>query len=116
MNRKIILVLGIACAFSSCYYDKEEILYPGAVNCSTVNAKFAADIMPLIQANCGISGCHDASSGNKGGPFTNYTQIKFKANIIKSQVLSGAMPQGSSLTPEQIRLISCWVDAGALNN
>lgn len=102
--------------FTGCYYDKEESLYPAVQDCSTINAKFSADVMPIIQTRCAMAGCHDASSGNKGGPFTNYNEIKFKAVIIKSQVVSGAMPQGSSLSADQIKLISCWVDAGAPNN
>lgn len=116
MIRKIISVLVLSAGLTSCFYDKEELLYPGANDCSTGNISFAADVQPLIQTSCAIAGCHDAGSGNKGGPFTNYTQIKNKAATIKGQVTSGAMPQGSSLTAAQIQLISCWVDSGALNN
>ena len=116
MIRKIVSMLLLSAAFSGCFYDKEELLYPTAKDCSTVDAHFAAQVQPLIQTRCAIAGCHDAASGNVGGPFTNYTQIKNKAGSIKTQVTSGAMPQGSTLTVEQIQLISCWVDSGAPNN
>jgi len=36
--------------------------------------------------------------------------------IIRQQVITGAMPIGSTLTEEQIELISCWVDNGTLDN
>ncbi len=116
MTRRIITAIGLLLFLSGCYYDKEAILYPTATDCSSLNVSFSRDIQPIIQSRCAVSGCHDASSGNKGGPFTNYTQIQFKASNIKAQVTSGAMPQGGSLTAAQIKLISCWVDAGAVNN
>lgn len=116
MIKKIAFVLiGTMILFNSCYNDKEEILYPGAA-CDGVNTSFSANVSPLIQSTCAVSGCHDASSHNGPGPLTNYTQIKTAAVQIKSAVVSGFMPQGSTLTTAQIRTISCWVDAGAPNN
>ena len=116
MIRKIISALILVVVLTGCYYDKEEVLYPGATDCTTLNPSFAAHVMPIIQTSCAIAGCHDATSGNKGGPFINYTQVKDKASTIRSQILSGAMPQGSSLTAQQIQVISCWVSSGAVNN
>lgn len=102
--------------FAGCYYDKEELLYPGGTACGGVDAKFSTKVLPLMQTRCAIGGCHDAASTNHGGPFTNYNQIKAKSNEIRSAVLTGLMPQGSSLTPEEIKLISCWVEGGSPNN
>ncbi len=116
MTRKIIGVLIITAGITGCVYNKEELLYPGSSDCSTLNISFSADIQPIIQSSCAVAGCHDASSGNKGGPFINYTQIKNKATTIKNQVVAGKMPQGSTLTSNQIKLIRCWVEKGALNN
>jgi len=116
MIRKIISALILTAVLTGCYYDKEELLYPGTNDCSTLSPSFTTHVMPIIQTSCAIAGCHDATSGNKGGPFVNYNQVKDKASTIKSQVLSGAMPQGSSLTSAQIQVISCWVSSGAVNN
>ena len=116
MIRKISVALALIPFLSGCYYDKAELLYPETVDCSTLNARFSAQIAPLVETRCAIPGCHDASSGNKGGPFTNYTQIHAKAATIKAQVQSGAMPEGSSLTAAEIQMISCWVNSGAPNN
>ena len=116
MSRKFFFGIFIATAFTGCYNDSEELLYPGTNNCSSLNVSFIAEVNPIIQTKCATVGCHDATSANKGGPFTNYNLIKDKAFNIKAQVASRSMPQGSSLSASQIQLISCWVNNGALNN
>jgi hypothetical protein len=116
MIKKISIVLtGSILLLNSCYNDKEEILYPGAT-CDGVSARFSADVSPIIQQSCAVSGCHATGSTNGPGPLTNYTQIKDAAVQIKQAVVSGFMPKGSTLPTAQIRTISCWVDAGAPNN
>jgi uncharacterized membrane protein len=87
------------------------------VDCNTVSNKaFAADVSPIIQSRCAITGCHDAASTNSGGPLTGYSQIFNKRSNIRSEVSSGRMPQGSSLTDAQKNSIICWIDSGAPNN
>lgn len=115
MKNIAFVLAGIIFLFNSCYNDKEEILYPGAA-CDGVNISFAAKVNPLIQSVCAVSGCHNAGSTNGPGPLTNYNQIKNAAVHIKSAVVSGFMPQGSTLTTTQIKTISCWVDAGSPDN
>jgi len=90
---------------------------PSTTNCDGVNATFSADVFPLIQARCATGiGCHGAGSANGPGALTNFGQIKNAANNIKSAVVSGRMPKGGTLTADQIRQISCWVDNGSLAN
>lgn len=87
------------------------------LDCNTVtNKAFAADVNPIIQSRCAIAGCHSAGSTNSGGPFTNYTEIFNKRSNIRSEVSSGRMPQGSTLTTGQKNSIICWIDSGAPNN
>lgn len=95
----------------SCDYNKSDIL----PDCATVPARFADDVLPLIQTKCATA-CHNAFSTNAGGPFTNFTQIKAKADLIKFMVETRQMPQNGTLTDAEIKVISCWVDAGAENN
>ncbi len=89
-------------------------------DCSTINAKFAADVSPIISSKCAVnSGCHAAGSSNSGGPFTNYSQISAKASNIKTQVSSGNMPQagsGITLSTDEKNKIICWINSGAPNN
>ena len=116
MSRKVFIILLLIIGITGCYNDKGELLYPRANDCSSHSASFGAEVQPIIQSNCATSGCHDAASVNKGGPLTNYTLIKNKASVIRSQVTRKVMPQGSSLSASQIQLINCWVSNGALNN
>jgi hypothetical protein len=89
----------------------------GTVDCTTASAKFSANVLPLILTKCSFnSGCHGSGSTNSGGVLINYTQIKARASNIKSQVNAGLMPQGSTLSNAEKATITCWVDAGALNN
>jgi hypothetical protein len=116
MKRKIISIVAGIIIFSSCYYDKEEVLYPDGLNCGTVPALFANNVNPIIQTRCAVPGCHAAGSTNGVGPLTSYTLIKNAAVQIKAAVVSGFMPRNSTLTPVEIKTISCWVDAGAPDN
>lgn len=118
MQRKFLIpVFLIAALFSvsSCYYDTGELLYPGGVAC-TSTPSYATEVAPLVQSRCAMSGCHSSGVTNTGGPLTTYAQIKAKAAAIKTTVLNGSMPKGSSFTAAQIKTISCWVDNGAPNN
>ena len=110
-----LLTLLALISFASCYYDKEELLYPSS-NCEQ-NAKFAANVNPIIQSKCAMSpDCHASGSTNYAGPLTNYNLIHNLAPAIKTQVLTGAMPKTGSLTSTELQTIVCWIDAGAQNN
>jgi hypothetical protein len=117
----LILALFITGFIIGCSKDsgqQENSPPPPPVNiCKDVNAKFAADILPLIQTKCATSsGCHADGSINGPGALTNFNQIKNAASNIKTAVVSGRMPLGGSLSSGQIRQISCWVDNGVLDN
>lgn len=105
--------------FTGCYADKEELLYPGSttpVDCTTVPAKFATDVQPIISTKCAISGCHDASASG-GVIFQTYTQISAKKDRINARVVvEKSMPATGALLPAEIAKIKCWIDGGALNN
>jgi uncharacterized membrane protein len=112
----MVLLAFIALGITSCYYDKEELLYPGGTNCQGSANKFS-DVNPIIQSKCANSpSCHAAGSSNAGGPLTSYDLIKNKAASIKLQVQTGLMPQLGSLTASELKSIVCWVEAGAPNN
>jgi len=113
MKSKLIsvIIISLVLAAMGCQYSKSNIL----PDCATVPARFAADVLPLIHKKCATA-CHNAFSANAGGPLTNYTQIKSKAAVIKVMVETRKMPKVGSLTDAEIKVISCWVDAGAENN
>jgi hypothetical protein len=111
MKQTVFLFAVCALLISSC---KKETF---TTDCTSAAKSFAADVSPIAQTTCATSsGCH-ASGSNKGpGALINYAQISGSKSSIKSQVASGAMPPGNSLTSAQKNAIICWIDAGALNN
>lgn len=119
INTVIILLLCVTVSSSSCYNDKEELLYPGSTtpaDCATVPAKFSADIFPLMSSKCAISGCHDATASG-GVTFQNYNQINSKKDRINVRaVIEKSMPPTGPLPPGDISKLKCWLDAGAPNN
>lgn len=114
-----LVVLSSVIVFASgCSKDNDGGGGGGAsVDCATVtNKAFAANISPIIQASCAISGCHAAGSSNGPGALTNYTEISNAKVRIRSAVAAGTMPQGSTLSAAQKNSIICWIDGGAPNN
>jgi hypothetical protein len=85
-------------------------------DCTNTPKTFAADANPIIQTFCNQTACHDAGSTNGVGPLTNYTQIFNARADIRSAVISGIMPQNTTLTTAQKSSIVCWIDNGAQNN
>ncbi len=111
--------LSLALVMQSCYYDKEELLYPGstaAVDCSTVPATFSANVLPIVSANCATSGCHDATASG-GLTFQNHSQISgAQARINARALIEKTMPPSGPLQPSEINAIKCWLESGAPNN
>lgn len=70
-------------------------------------------ILPIIQTNCALSGCHN---GVSRPDLRIYDKAKFYAAQMKKLTREGSMPFDGSITPDEIDLIGCWVDEGALNN
>ncbi|VXD12588.1 hypothetical protein [Marinoscillum sp. 108] len=74
-----------------------------------------ADIMPIISANCAVQGCH----GDVQSPqLTSKASVIGQAARIKVRTNAGQMPPAGrpDLTQQQIDLIACWVEDGALDN
>lgn len=122
-ERKIIkfiaLCLGIA-YMQGCYYDKEELLYPGstqAVDCSTIAAKYSDNVSPLIISKCATATCHDPATASGGLVLQNYAQVKDVLNRIQSRVIvEKTMPPTGPLSPAEINILKCWIESGAPNN
>jgi hypothetical protein len=73
-----------------------------------------SDIEPIITTSCAKSGCHVLGTGRID--FTDFQNIKDAAGQIKARVINRSMPFDSQLPDNQIQLIACWVDDGALEN
>lgn len=73
---------------------------------------FVTTIKPIIDTNC--LQCHN---GNQFPDLRTYQGINQNAEAIKNETSSRRMPFGdATITTEEIKVISCWVESGALNN
>ena len=114
---KKLISTGLCCLFIFASCSKDDNGGGASVDCTTItNKAFAADISPIIQSTCAVSGCHAAGSFNGPGALTSYTEVFNARTAIRSAVASGRMPQGGSLSTSQKNSIICWVDSGAPNN
>jgi uncharacterized membrane protein len=112
------ICLVAASLLCSCYYDKEELLYPGnnTIDCNTTAAKFSSNVQPLITSKCAASSCHDASAAG-GIILQNYTQVSSVKERINTRVLvEKTMPPTGALAPAEMAILKCWIAAGAPNN
>lgn len=77
------------------------------------------DVKPIIDANC-IS-CHSAGGSASFQPWTNYSQVKNNIDNIINRISKPIgdplkMPQGGSLSPSQISIITKWKTDGLSEN
>lgn len=90
-----------------------------ASNKAPCNAKFAADVLPIMQTQCALGGCHDAASGRTDlSGYAGAKSIVDNGNM-KNRVMNGNpsfMPASGKLPDASINAIQCWMDNGALNN
>jgi hypothetical protein len=108
----------------SCYYDKEDDLYPFTkTTCDTTNVTYSLTIAPIMAANC--NSCHNNNTIANGGVKTDsWDQLSIVAkdgrlsNAVNwTGVASKNMPQGGSkLSDCDLSKINAWVNAGSLNN
>lgn len=125
MNRRqTIIQFAIAFIFiaiiQGCYFDKEELLYPGstqAVDCTTVPATYSADVSPIIIAKCAEATCHDAATASGGFIFENYNQVHDALDRVQARaIIERTMPPTAPLSPSEINILKCWIESGAPNN
>jgi hypothetical protein len=118
----IASVIGIV-LFQSCYYDKADLLYPGAAGaCDTsVVAKFSSEVLPVMTANCNSGGCHNTASAAGAVILDTYAGVKTQALngrlIGSTDHINGTMPKGGAkLTNCTIAKMQQWINSGSPNN
>jgi hypothetical protein len=117
---------GSATSFTGLDDGTYTVVVKDAANCTVTQVvelprgdtgvSYSTEIESIIAANCATSGCH--VSGSSVPNFSTYSGVASRAQSIKQRTANGSMPPSSrpDLTPQQIQLISCWVDDGAKNN
>ena len=122
MFRTKFLVLAVVLLATACYYDKEEVLYPGSGACTIpTTLSFKTDVLPILNSRCNT--CHAGVSPSAGISLATYTDVMKSVNngslMGSINWTSGfsAMPKNSSKMPScEIQKIQTWIDQGALNN
>ncbi len=121
--RKLAATFFFGIVLSSCYYDKESVLYPTQPsNCNTpATVSYAQHVLPLLQVSC--YGCHSGVS--PGGNIAMGTWAADNALALNGKLYGsiswapGYAPMplgGSKISTCNLAIIKKWVDSGAPNN
>ncbi|MFH2141677.1 MAG: hypothetical protein ABIJ97_04600 [Bacteroidota bacterium] len=115
----------LICCTNSCYYDKEDELYPvnSISSCDTSNVCFSKDILPIIYGHC--YNCHSEEKyvlygGNVS--LENYTDVKKSVDdesfigSISYNIEYIGMPVDYQLDSCSLKKANIWVENGAQNN
>ncbi len=131
MNR-IALVLAV---FISVSCSKKMPTAPVDDNPPSGNVTYSATIQPMFNSRC-VS-CHSASVPQSGVNLSNYAATMASRGVLYNALIvnpgnadqsglydkllasprfGSRMPQGGSLSAQQIADVRAWINAGALNN
>ena len=115
--KKIIYISGLILFITSCESRTYEEISDNTPITQTV--RYETDIKPIVSANC-IS-CHSATGSASFQPLTNYNQVKNNINNILDRIQRPngdpqKMPQGGSLSTNQINLFIKWKTDGLNEN
>ncbi len=112
-NFYILFVVLLVMLFgNACKKDEYKNL-----DCSSISSTYNANIKPIINSNCTLSGCHNTGSSN--GDYTTYNGLKAIADNgkLEDRVLNKKdMPSSNALSLDLRKKIKCWIEAGAPNN
>jgi hypothetical protein len=115
-------LLALAVVLSGCYYDTVNV-FVGLPE----NIGFQNDVMPIFNANCSMTGCHDAAGAHHprldyenayadliSGKYINTAEPE-KSRVYQ-EIAGNTMPPTASLTVNEKKIILAWITEGALNN
>ncbi len=107
------LILFVICiSVSACSKNDSSNSNTTNTTCNP-NTSFSSTILPLFNASCNLSGCHD---GPNAAQLNTFQVVHDNATQIRASISSGRMPKGGTLTTAQKNSIYCWIDNGAKNN
>jgi hypothetical protein len=115
----LIFFLGFGMLFPSCYFDKEDTLYP-FMKCDTTHVTYSQTIVPILSASCYV--CHSSAHPELGVALDSWASIMVyvtNGKLIPAIDHTGPYPmpkQGSMLDMCSIERIQRWIANGAPNN
>jgi hypothetical protein len=120
-----IFFLMLLLAFSGCYYDNEETLYPQGI-CDTIDVKYSDQVIYIISNKC--YDCHSNATAPISGSNESYegyanisayltTNTPTFIGAINHEVGTIPMPKDRpKLTDCEIRTLEIWIQDGFPNN
>jgi len=117
MKQKIIFTFFLSLFAAIIVLQNSCTKEQGKTKCDSLNTKFTAVIMPIIQANCATPNCH--VSGFSFGDFTTYDGVKAKVDngsFNNRVIIQKNMPPSVPLPDSLLQKIDCWVQKGARSN
>ena len=110
--KSIVSTLIICFFIFSCSKSSDSSTVNTNTSCNP-NTSFSATILPMFNATCNLSGCHD---GPNAAQLNNFQVVHDNATQIRASISSGRMPKNGTLTTAQKNAIYCWIDNGAKDN
>jgi len=111
----LLLVVCLTFFFAACSKDPDT-----NIDCTGLTPTYNADIKPILDASCAISGCHDAITQQNGYDFSNYESAKAGSQggrflgAIQHKSDFVAMPYNlPKLSDDKIQQLTCWVETGS---
>ena len=98
--------------------------------CDSQVVYFESQVLPILQSNCAMSGCHDEASHEEGIVLTSFTRVMQTADIRPGNASRSELyevlveteadkkmppPPRQSLSAAQIGIIANWINQGAKN-
>ena len=102
-----------------------------SLTCNPDTVYFQNDILPILNSNCAMSGCHSATDKKDGVDLSHYSAIIKTAEVKPFKAESSELyevllksdpdkrmppPPAAPLTSVQIEKIKTWINQGAKNN
>ena len=124
MRRPIFPCLLLAGFLAICGCAADALAEPVEMPCTEEVRTYETDIRPIIERTCAYSGCH---LGGAPGVYNDYSGLvpqlesgSFRERVILQRdnpnlgMPPNYAPEGRALdlTPRELDLISCWLDAG----
>ncbi len=89
-------------------------------DCAGFVPTYSAEIKPILDGSCAISGCHNAISAQGGINLSNYATAAIESKndrflgTIQHKKGYSQMPEDSpKLSNDKIELLTCWVQSGS---
>jgi len=143
---KVSIVIGfLVIGISSCKHSPEVLVTGTPTNnngggngggggntnqdpCDSNVVYFDKDILPILNSNCAMSGCHDAGTAEDGVRLYSYDMVLSTTKVVpnnpnKTEIYESLFsskermppPPNAALSAEQKAMIAKWINQGAKN-